>query len=419
MELRDYQINIADQAKKILSEFGLVYLAMQVRTGKTITSLHLANEMGAKNVLFVTKKKAITSIQEDFDRTNYGYKLSIVNFESVHKCSADHDFIIIDEAHSLGQYPIPSERTKTLRALCNSQSIDLQKQGISKPIVYLSGTPSPETYAQFYHQFWISNNSPWKEYKNFYAWHKEYGIPAKKFVFNREIADYSKVKQERIGAEIGHLMLTYTQEEAGFEGTINESILYVPMSDKVKWAVSKIKKDKLFKTRDGQVVLADTSVKEMQKIHQICSGTVKTEDGNAIIFDDTKANFIKNEFKGKKIAIFYKYIAEGLQLRVTFAGKIIEDPIEFNQLEGDYVFISQIQSGREGINLSTAEALIMYNIDFSAVSYWQSRARMQTKDRTELSNVYWIFTRGGIEDKVFSMVQNKKDFTLSHFKKYF
>jgi hypothetical protein len=231
-----------------------------------------------------------------------------------------------------------------------------------------------------------------------------------------KLPDYSHVKQERIQTEIQHLLLTYTQEEAGFESLVEEVILYVPMAEKVKWAIDKIRKDKLFKTKDGSVILADTAVKEMQKVHQICSGTVKTEDGNAIMFDDTKAKFIKEHFKGQKIAIFYKYIAEGMQLRVDFVGRIIEDPMAFNESPGDAVFISQIQSGREGINLSTADALVMYNIDFSAVSYWQSRARMQTKDRKTASKVYWIFTAGGIEDRIYSMVQNKKDYTLSHFR---
>lgn len=408
MQLRDYQRDIADQALSILKEFGLVYLAMQVRTGKTITSLHIASDYGAKKVLFVTKKKAISSIQEDFNASKLEFNIEIINYESVHKASINCDFIIIDEAHSLGQYPIPSERTKDLKAIC-----------IGKPIIYLSGTPSPESYAQMYYQFWVSNFSPFKDYKNFYAWHKEYGIPAKKYVYNRELADYSKVKQERISSEISHLMLTYTQEEAGFESLVEESILYIPMSDKIKWAIDKIIKEKLFRTKDGQVILADTAVKEMQKVHQICSGTVKTEDGNAIIFDSTKADFIKDKFKGQKIAIFYKYIAEGMQLRLAFIDRIIEDPMAFNEANGDAVFISQIQSGREGINLSSADALVMYNIDFSAVSYWQSRARMQTKDRKDASKVYWIFTKGGIEDRIYSLVQSKKDYTLSHFKKNF
>lgn len=407
MQLRDYQVDISDQAVQILKEFGLVYLAMQVRTGKTITSLHIASLIGAKKVLFVTKKKAISSIQDDYDNSNCLYDIDIINYESVHKAVQNYSLIIIDEAHALGQYPIPSERTKELKRICEG-----------KPVIYLSGTPSPESYAQMYHQFWVSSYSPFNGYPTFYKWHKEYGIPAKKYVYNRELADYSKVKQERIQTEIAHLMLTYTQEEAGFESLVQEAILYVPMSDKVKWAIDRIKKDKLFRTKDGQVVLADTAVKEMQKIHQICSGSVKTEDGNAVIFDDTKAIFIKDRFKGQKIAIFYKYIAEGMQLRATFIDRIIDDPMAFNEAGGDAVFISQIQSGREGINLSSADALVMYNIDFSAVSYWQSRARMQTKDRTEPSKVYWIFTKGGIEERIFGMVQNKKDFTLSHFKKF-
>jgi SNF2 family DNA or RNA helicase len=408
MILRDYQVDIADQALSILKEFGLVYLAMQVRTGKTITSLHIASLYGAKKVLFVTKKKAISSIQDDYDNSLCIFDIDIINYESVHKSIQDFDFVIIDEAHALGQYPIPSNRTSELKKLANGM-----------PIIYLSGTPSPESYAQMYYQFWVSSFSPFKDYKNFYAWHKEYGIPAKKYVYNRELADYSKVKQERISSEISHLMLTYTQEEAGFESLVEEQILYVSMSDKVKWAIDKIVKEKLFKTKDGQVILADTAVKEMQKVHQICSGTVKTEDGNAIIFDSAKADFIKERFKGQKIAIFYKYIAEGMQLRLSFIDRIIEDPMAFNEADGDAVFISQIQSGREGINLSSANALVMYNIDFSAVSYWQSRARMQTKDRTEASKVYWIFTKGGIEDRIYRLVQTKKDFTLSHFKKNF
>ena len=406
MELRDYQIDIANRGLEIINEFGVVYLAMQVRTGKTLTSLHLASMLNVSNVLFVTKKKAISSILEDQKNLEPQYFLKVTNYEQLPNIDNDfYDLIILDEAHCMGQYPIPSERTKLLKELCKG-----------KPVIYLSGTPSPESFAQMFHQFWVSDRSPFKEFKNFYAWHKEYGIPKKKFVFNRELNDYSHVKQERIQSEMQHLMLTYTQQEAGFESLVQEVILYVPMSDKKKWAIDRIIKDKLFKTKDGDVVLADTAVKEMQKVHQICGGTVKCEDGKAIIFDDTKAKFIKERFKGQKIAIFYKYIAEGLLLRATF-GNIHEDPQAFNDAGGDAVFISQVQSGREGINLSTADALVMYNIDFSAVSYWQSRARMQTKDRTQASKVYWIFTTGGIEDRIFNMVQNKKDFTLSHFRK--
>ena len=72
-------------------------------------------------------------------------------------------------------------------------------------------------------------------------------------------------------------------------------------------------------------------------------------------------------------------------------------------------------SGREGISLRNADFIVFYNIDFSATSYWQARDRMTTKDR-KYNKIYWIFSRNGIESKIYKAVSNKKDYTLSHFR---
>ena len=405
MELRDYQTTISEQALCLLVDFKIAYLAMQVRTGKTITSLHTAKLYGAKKVLFVTKLKAISSILKDFEAIGKPYDMYCINYESLHKCENDFDFIILDEAHCLGQYPQPAERVKELKRICTN-----------KPIIYLSGTPTPESYSQFYHQFYISSFSPFIE-KKFYEWHKVYGIPAVKFLYNKQINDYSKTKKELVLEKVQHLIISYTQEQAGFTSFVEERIIKLPMPEKISWAIKKLQKDKIITTKDGSVILADTAVKEMNKVHQLCGGTVKLEDGNAMVLDSSKAKYIKEKFAGKKIAIFYKYVAEATALQWTFADRIVTDPMAFNKAGNDAVFISQVQSGREGINLSTADCLIMYNIDFSAVSYWQARARMQTKDRVDEAIVYWLFFAGGIEEKIYKAVEQKKDYTLSHYKK--
>lgn len=408
VQLRDYQKQIAEQGIETLRNFNIVYLAMQVRTGKTITSLEICKLYGAKKVLFVTKLKAISSIYKDFESINKPFDLYVTNYEGLHKVIEDFDLIVLDEAHSLGQYPKPSNRVEELKRLCKS-----------KPIIYLSGTPTPESYSQFYHQLYVSTWSPFAEYKKFYDWHKVFGVHALKFIYNRQINDYSKTKKELIMERIEHLIISYTQEEAGFKCEVEEIFCKIPMSEKIKASIKLLKKNKIFKTKDGNVILADTAVKEMQKIHQICSGTVKDEEGNAIVFDTSKIDYIKSNFEGKKIAIFYKYIAEGTALKWHFIDRVIEDPIAFNKAGNDAIFISQIQSGREGINLSSADSLIMYNIDFSALSYWQGRARLQTLNRTESAKLYWLFIEGGIEEKIYKVVEGKKDFTLSHYKKVF
>ena len=84
--------------------------------------------------------------------------------------------------------------------------------------------------------------------------------------------------------------------------------------------------------------------------------------------------------------------------------------------EGYQVIALQIVSGREGISLRNAEYLVFYNIDFSATSYWQARDRMTTKDRG-YNKVYWLFSDCGIEKDIYKVVNNKKNYTLSHFKK--
>ena len=41
---------------------------------------------------------------------------------------------------------------------------------------------------------------------------------------------------------------------------------------------------------------------------------------------------------------------------------------------------------------------------------------MTTKNRL-YNKIYWIFTKGGIEDNIYKAVVKKKDYTLNHFKK--
>lgn len=408
MQLRDYQESISTEAAKMLQWMNICYLSMQVRTGKTLTALAAADKYGAKNVLFVTKKKAISSINDDFLNLQPRFALTVTNYEQAHNYTGKPDLIILDESHSLGQYPIAAERTKTLKKLCEG-----------KPIIYLSGTPTPESYSQIYHQLWVSSFSPFKEWPSFYKWAKEFVQVKIKYLYNREINDYSNANKEKIDQYTKHLFLSYTQSEAGFKQEVTEEVIKIRMKPQTYWLADKLKKSRVHIGKGGEEIIADTEVKLMQKLHQVYSGTVIDETGDGIVFDRSKANFIKQHFTGKKIAVFYKFKAEFVALLAEFgSARITESPEVFN-ISDDLVFVSQIQSGREGINLSTADCLVVYNIDFSSVSYQQSRARMQSKDRTKAALLYWIFSEGGIEEKIYERVMNKQDFTLSYFRKVY
>ena len=58
MELRDYQKEICGKAVDVLQRAGWCYLAMEVRTGKTLTSLAIAEQLKAQNVLVYNQEES-------------------------------------------------------------------------------------------------------------------------------------------------------------------------------------------------------------------------------------------------------------------------------------------------------------------------------------------------------------------------
>lgn len=402
MELRKYQIDIAHLAANKLQQYGLVYLALETRTGKTITAMETCKLMGVKKVLFITKKKAISSIKGDYKHYIDAFEITIINYESVIKFKDRYDIAICDEAHMIGAFPKPAKRWKDARSVIGNI-----------PVILMSATPSPESYSQLFHQFTINGKHSWCKARNFYEWSKYYVNKKIRYLYNREVPDYSDAKIDMVKHSTDDYMITYTQQAAGFNVEVEEKILICPMLPSTYENINRLNIDKVIYI-DGRAILADTSVKLMQKVHQLSSGSVIDEEGTGMITDASKAIFIYNQFAGKKIAIFYKFKQEFELLKNIFYDWT-DSPDVFQNEERTY--LGQFVSSREGIRLDNADALIFFNIDFSYLSYEQSRNRIMSKERTNRAPLYWIFADGGIEQKIYHVVKSKSDYTLTHYKK--
>ena len=405
IQLRDYQERIVNKATEVIKQNGFVYLAMEVRTGKTLTALSIGIELKAQKVLFVTKKKAISSIDKDYDMLRPTYFLHTINYESLHKVSydLDWDLIIVDEAHSMGKLAKPSKRARDVKMRIIKSKAN---------VILMSGTPTPESYSQMYHQVYGIPNNPFKEYTNFYKFAHKYIDIKIKPINGMQIRDYSHGLPTIMDA-MKPYTIAYSQKEAGFKVKTTEKVLEVEM-EKTNYELAGELKNKLVIEGKREVILADTPVKLMMKLHQLYSGTIKFESGNSDILDYSKAKFIRSKFKNTKVGIFYVFKAELKALKEVYGDEMTTELSEFEETSKSIAL--QIVSGREGISLKQADCLVYYNIAFSATSYWQSKDRMTTKERLE-NDVYWIFSRGGIEKKIYKAVTDKKDYTLSHFRK--
>jgi hypothetical protein len=409
--LRDYQIRIAKDGNEILERKKIVCLFMEVRCGKTLTALEICKLSKANRVLFITKIKAFSSIKHDYNQFGYKFDLTVINRESLHKIETnDFDVIIIDEVHGYTSYPKPSKYAK-----------DIKQRFGNLPMIMLSGTPTPESYSQYYHLFWLSNNSPFKEYTNFYKWANEYVNIKLRYLGYAQVKDYSDARKKDFWHLIRYYILTHTQKEAGFITNVNEMVLECEMKPITYKIIEKLHRDLVVTSSDGKMILGDTGTKLQSKHLQLASGTVKFECGESRIIDTSKAEFIKEKFKDYKIGIFYKYKEEFQMLKSILGDKITTDLEDFNS--SDKWIALQFLQGREGLSLSKADYLVALNIDFSATTYFQFRDRLTTKDRKE-NSLFWIFSKDkgnikSIERMVYKSLMNKKDYTLSCFRKDF
>jgi hypothetical protein len=405
-QLRDYQIDLAQKGCKILQEYKLLALMAECRVGKTLTALETIRLYEAKSVLFLTKKKAQASIRSDYEALNPGYEITIINHESMHKALGDYDLVVVDECHTYSGFPRPSVRYKAFK-----------ERFSHLPMILVSATFSPESYSQLFHVFSLSNYSPFK-HKNFYVWAKEFVNITQKVLPQGTINDYTKADYSKIEPLIKPFTLSFTQKDANFLVTLHEHFCEVPMAPICKTIADRLMSEGVVQGKTG-CISAETPAALMQKVHQVCSGTVildevEGEPRQSVILSDAKARYIAETWPTEKLVIFYFFKHELEVIKSVLGDRVTTDLETFQTTDKSIAL--QYLAGREGINLSKGKLIIAYNPSHSATTYYQFRDRLTTNTRRE-SHIYWLFSLGGIEEKIYKVIMSKKNYTAAHFKR--
>ena len=386
----DYQVEKAQLAFNILKDNMIVYLAMEERTGKTLTSILIAEQANVDNVLVITKKKALDGWFATLKAFKHTKNYTVVNYHQAHKQTKRYDLVILDESHNyISSYPKQGKLWKEVKTLTNRV-----------PLIYISATPYAQGPQQLFHQFALSSWSPWLKHKNFYQWFRLFGKPYTMPINGINIPQYDRCDTDMVLGCINHLFVTATREELEFEHEPEDVVHNVVLNEDTRHVYNELVEHDLVELSIGMLV-CDTSPKLRTSLHQIEGGTIKIEDDRHILANTEKVDFILNKFgDNDSLVIMYNYIKEKDKLEQHFKkAKIL-----------------QATSFAEGVDLSGYENLVIYSQDFSTARHTQRRARQCNKKRDTPIKVHYLLVKGAISSQVYRTVSlNKKNFVDSVF----
>ena len=289
-----HQEKFATLCWDILKEKGYVYLAGKPRSGKTYTSILVAEKSDKiSSVLVLTKKAAISGWHKFIDgNLALNHRYHVTNYEQVGSLKQvknkwvynlklnpeDYDLVIIDESHNLGTLAKPSKRIRVIQKLCANM-----------PHIHLSGTAIVESPNGIYHQMTISKYRPFP-HKNFYDFFREYGVPHYIKAQGREIQQYDKAK-DTLMPKINEFTVYMTQEHAGIDKSVQavDKVHYVELEDSTKDLYNKLQEDMVIELEDEDgntaTIICDTVMRLRVVLHQIEGGIIKVGDNDEITYN--------------------------------------------------------------------------------------------------------------------------------------
>lgn len=389
-----HQESMSDEALDILREHAIVYLASEERTGKTLTAILVAEKSKAKNILVITKKKALEGWNETLTAYPHNKVYKVTNYHQAHKVDpSNYDLIVLDESHNyISAFPKPGGMWKKLLDVCRN-----------KPIMYMSATPYAQGPQMLYHQLALSSWSPWKNHKNFYQWFRLYGKPYELKINGVPIRQYDRCDKDLILGTCEHLFITKTREELGFEHEPEDVLHYVELSKDTKALYNQLMEHNIAVLDQGKELVCDTSPKLRVTLHMLEGGVAKIEKEYLVLENEEKINFIRDTFGDtEQLVIMYNYKAEHTKLSQRFRRATL----------------LQATSFAEGVDLSGFEHLVIYSQDFSTARHTQRRARQANKKRSTAIRVHYILVKGGLSENVYKTVSiNKQNFVDSVFER--
>lgn len=431
MELRPHQARAYTQVMATLDERGLAMLAGETRSGKTAVAISCCKAMGGP-WLFVTKKKAIPSIDADarsiWGREDHGGV--IVNVESLGRVKRQKwALVVADESHhGLSGFPKEPKARRQMREAVGDA-----------PVLVMSGTPAIEGTAKLYGQMTLGKRGPWVEWPTFYQWWHQDGHYVKKRSGGYGVAgaikntgsqgsawgptpDYGAVDEARILREVEPYVVRMTRSEAGYRVQNAQIIPVVLDNARISALILKLRSSKCI--HDLDLVCDKGPAQVLQQAHILAGGHYSVDGEFKVLpseFDpEYRARWIGEGMReGRSYVVLTHYVAER-----PFVASILErmahmvhDSLDDLRESGEGVFVGALSSLAEGVDMSwLTGSQILYSLTWSGSKFSQVCDRQLNFHRSDPAKVAVPLLRGGVDADVLEAVMGKQNFNAGFYR---
>ena len=437
-------------------------------SGKTIGTILLAEEIGAKNILIISPKAVIPVWAKEFEKFIPGKymvstftkgtvkvkseklkkfislhpkrgKVAVFNYEACWRpglgftrnkrkiiidrgalCGIQWDMIVLDEAHKI------CASTSKVSEFCSH----LRESG--KKLLALTGTPltngplsahgifnflAPEIFGT------PAVNSRGKKYlsKSYYRFKMRYAMFGG--FQGYQIIEY--INQEEFKEKFGSITHQVKVDDVIELPDVVHEYVSCELSPSARKLYNEFKDECVVDFKNSELTAENVLVKTL-RLAQIASGSVNDDDGKTHVVDSAKVDMAKEIIEGlppnEAVVVFGRFTSEIERLREDLE-KTKKDIFTCSELTGrrnelaswqdgdSRVLLVNIQAGSAGVDFTRSRYCIYLSTGYSYVNYQQSLARLR-RPGSDLSHkimYYHVNATDTIDEKVAVSLNNKRN----------
>lgn len=395
-----------EEALKLTELHNRVAYYYDMGLGKTFIGSEKLKELNANHNLIICQKSKIQDWYEHF-KTYYPQYNTIIYSKS--RVIPNNSIIIINydlvwrrpELLELKDFTLMLDESSYIKNETSKRTKFILKL---KPtnVILLSGTPCSGKYEELYSQCqllgWkISKKAFWSTYivtKNMVV--NGFKIP---IVIGYKNVERLKAKLREYGA-----VFMKTEDVLTLPDQM-DNLIKVPSTKEYK----KFKRDRLITINDIELV-GDTTLSKMLYLRQLAG-----------MYNPNKYEVLKEllESTEDRVLIFYNFTQELDEIKSIC--KKLDKPVSVvngktktlsnYEKKDNSVTLLQYQAGAMGLNLQLSNKIIYFSLPLSSELFEQSKKRTHRMGQKRTCMYYYLITEGTIEERIFDVLGQRRDFT--------